>query len=78
VPILEVGNYDGQRSFTMKLISGTSLDQKLTDYVADPRSAAKLLQKAAKAVHQAHQRGILHRDLTRHPFSGPEGRRRLQ
>ncbi len=63
VPILEVGNYEGQRYFTMKLIGGTSLNQKLTDYVGDPRSAAKLLKHVAEAVHHAHQRGILHRDL---------------
>ncbi len=63
VPILEVGNHDGQRYFSMKLIAGTSVDKKLADYVANPRAAAKLLQKAALAVHHAHQRGILHRDL---------------
>ncbi|MGK4302227.1 protein kinase domain-containing protein, partial [Klebsiella pneumoniae] len=28
-----------------------------------PMAAAKLLRKAAEAVHHAHQRGILHRDL---------------
>jgi WD40 repeat protein/Flp pilus assembly protein TadD len=63
VSILEVGKYDGQRYFTMKLIGGTSLNRKLTDYVADPRAAAKLLKHLAEAVHHAHQRGILHRDL---------------
>jgi tRNA A-37 threonylcarbamoyl transferase component Bud32 len=63
VPILEVGNHDGQRYFTMKLIGGTSLNHKLADYVANPRAAATLLKQAAEAVHHAHQRGILHRDL---------------
>jgi WD40 repeat protein/tetratricopeptide (TPR) repeat protein/tRNA A-37 threonylcarbamoyl transferase component Bud32 len=63
VPILEVGNHDGQRYFSMKLIGGSSLDKTLAAYTADPNSAARLLQKAALAVHHAHQRGILHRDL---------------
>ncbi len=63
VPILEVGNHDGQRYFSMKLIGGPSLDKKLADYVANPKAAAALLQKTALAVHHAHQRGILHRDL---------------
>jgi serine/threonine-protein kinase len=63
VPILEVDNHNGQRYFTMKLIGGTSLDNKLADYVANPKAAARLLEQAAEAVHHAHQRGILHRDL---------------
>ena len=63
MPILEVGNHDGQRYFSMKLIGGSSLDKKLADYAADPKAAARLLKKAAEAVHHAHQRGILHRDL---------------
>ncbi len=63
VPILEVGDHDGQRYLTMKLIGGTSLDKKLADYVANPVAAATLLKKVAEAVHHAHQRGILHRDL---------------
>ena len=63
VPIYEVGQHDGQRDFSMKLICGTSLDKKQAAYIANPKSAAKLLKQAAEAVHHAHQRGILHRDL---------------
>ena len=63
VPILEVGDHEGQRYFSMKLIGGASLDRKLADYAADPRAAARLVETAAEAVHHAHQRGILHRDL---------------
>ena len=63
VPILEVGNDDGQRYFSMKLIAGSSLDKKLADFIAEPSLAAKVLKQAALAVHHAHQRGVLHRDL---------------
>jgi WD40 repeat protein/tRNA A-37 threonylcarbamoyl transferase component Bud32 len=63
VPILEVGCHEGQRYFSMKLIGGPSLDNKLADFSADPRASARLLKTAAEAVHHAHQRGILHRDL---------------
>jgi WD40 repeat protein/tRNA A-37 threonylcarbamoyl transferase component Bud32 len=63
VPILEVGKHAGQHYFSMKLIGGTSLDKRLAEYVADAKSAATVVKKAAEAVHHAHQRGILHRDL---------------
>jgi serine/threonine-protein kinase len=63
VPIYEVGERDGQHYFTMKLVEGTSLSQKLPELQRDPKSAARLLVTVARAVHYAHQRGILHRDL---------------
>jgi tRNA A-37 threonylcarbamoyl transferase component Bud32 len=63
VPIFEVGRFEDQHYFSMKLIAGESLDKRLKDYAADPRRAARLVAMTAVAVHHAHQRGILHRDL---------------
>ncbi len=63
VPIYEVGEHDGQHYFTMKLIDGGGLDRSLARFTADHRAAAALLAQVARAVHHAHQRGILHRDL---------------
>ncbi len=63
VPIYEVGNSLGHEYYSMKLIPGKSLDRQLTDYVANPRAAATLIETAAEAVHHAHARGILHRDI---------------
>jgi len=63
VPIYEVGHDRGQHFFSMKLVAGSSLDKRLDEFAADPRAAAALVVVAAKAVHHAHQRGILHRDL---------------
>ncbi len=63
VPIFEVGRFEDQHYFSMKLIGGESLDKRLKDYVADPRRAAQLVATTADAIHHAHQRGILHRDL---------------
>ncbi len=63
VPIHEVGEHDGKRYFSMKLIGGPCLSQTLASYTANPQNAAKLMVTIAEAVHHAHQRGILHRDL---------------
>jgi WD40 repeat protein/tRNA A-37 threonylcarbamoyl transferase component Bud32 len=63
VPIYEVGEHRGRPYFSMRLIAGDSLEKRLSAYVADPRAAARLMVTVARAVHHAHQRGILHRDL---------------
>src|SRR5205085_3828090 len=58
VPIYEVGEHEGQQYFSMKLIE----TQHPTGPMA-PGDAARRLAVVARAVHHAHQRGILHRDL---------------
>ncbi len=63
VPIYEVGEYKNEPYFSMKLIVGGSLIQSLPRYLNNHRSAVELMVTVAKAVHHAHQRGILHRDL---------------
>jgi tetratricopeptide (TPR) repeat protein len=63
VTVHEVGEHSGQHYFSMKLVEGPSLAERLEAYAAKPREAAKLVAEVARAVHHAHQRGILHRDL---------------
>jgi WD40 repeat protein len=63
VPIFEVGEHRRRHFFSMKLVAGGSLADRLDDYAANPLAAARLVATAARAVHHAHQRGILHRDL---------------
>ena len=63
VPVYEVGDHEGQRYFSMKLVEGDNLAEKLDTFRHNPRAAALLLAETAEAVHHAHMRGILHRDL---------------
>lgn len=63
VPIYEVGVHEGQPYFTMKLIRGGSLADRLAVGSLAPREAAALMAQIARAVQHAHQRGVIHRDL---------------
>ena len=63
VPVYEVGEHEGQRYFSMKLVEGGNLAERLASFKDNPRAAATLLAETAEAVHHAHMRGILHRDL---------------
>jgi eukaryotic-like serine/threonine-protein kinase len=63
LPIYEVGEHEGHQYFSMKLVEGGSLATRLADFRDWPRDASQLVSAVARAVHYAHQRGILHRDL---------------
>jgi tRNA A-37 threonylcarbamoyl transferase component Bud32 len=63
VPIYEVGEHGGYHFFSMKLLEGGTVAAHLDQYGSDPRAAVRVIATLARAIHHAHQRGILHRDL---------------
>ena len=63
VPIFEIGEYEGQHYFSMKLIKGGNLADRIADFASDPEATARLTATVARAVEAAHRKGIVHRDL---------------
>jgi serine/threonine-protein kinase len=63
VQVYDLGDLAGVPYFTMELLEGGSLAQKLAGIPQPARQAAALLETVARAVQVAHQEGIIHRDL---------------
>ncbi|HXJ61786.1 MAG TPA: protein kinase [Verrucomicrobiae bacterium] len=63
VPIYDIGECEGHHYYTMRLIEGGNLAQALHGQAWPGRRAAQVIVKVARAVHAAHQRGVLHRDV---------------
>jgi serine/threonine-protein kinase len=63
VSVHEVSDQDGQPYFSMEYIDGTTLAKLVAQGPLPPRDAARHVAAVARAVHYAHQHGILHRDL---------------
>lgn len=68
VPVFEIGEHQGFHFYSMKLIAGPSLAERIAVNASAAQStlreSAALIAKIARAVHFAHQRGIIHRDLS--------------
>jgi tetratricopeptide (TPR) repeat protein len=64
VPIYQVGEtVEGFPYYTMKYAAAGSLLQARRPLLQHPRQSAALMVKVARAVHYAHEQGVLHRDL---------------
>jgi serine/threonine protein kinase/Tfp pilus assembly protein PilF len=80
VQIHELGEHDGLPFFSLEFCAGGSLAQKLAGAPLVPKQAAALVETLARAMHAAHQQGVIHRDLkpanvlfSPVPSSGGEG-----
>ncbi len=63
VHIYEVGEFDGAPFFSMEYVEGGTLGEQLRKGLPTPRKAAELLMTIARALHFAHQHGVIHRDM---------------
>ncbi|HEY5915430.1 MAG TPA: protein kinase [Verrucomicrobiae bacterium] len=63
VAIHEIGMVEGLHFFSMEYVEGPSLAQIACDSPLPAPRAARYVESLARAIHYAHERGILHRDL---------------
>jgi tRNA A-37 threonylcarbamoyl transferase component Bud32 len=63
VQVYEIGDHNGLPYFSMELVEGGSLAAALRAKPLPPRRSAALIEAIARAVHHAHEQGVLHRDL---------------
>jgi serine/threonine protein kinase len=63
LPIYETGETEGTPFYSMKFANGGTLREAVSKFRGRPREAARLIAIIARAIHHAHERGILHRDL---------------
>jgi hypothetical protein len=64
VQIYEVGQHNGLPFLCLEFCPGGSLAQKLDGTPLPPAEAARLVETLARAIEAAHQKQIVHRDLT--------------
>lgn len=63
VPVYDVGEENGLHYYSMRLVQGDSLADKINERPLDNHTAARLIEPIARALHEAHAVGVLHRDI---------------
>ncbi len=63
VPIYDVGEIDGRLYVVMRLINGQDLETLLDAGPLEPQRAVAIIGQIAKALHAAHEVGLIHRDI---------------
>ena len=63
VTVYELDVHEGIYYYTMDYIEGKDLSKLISDRGMEPRRAAIIALKVARALNHAHQKGVVHRDL---------------
>lgn len=63
VPVYEVGEDQGFVYFSMGLVEGGSLAERVAELPLPAQQAAAYVEAIARGVDYAHQQGVIHRDL---------------
>jgi tetratricopeptide (TPR) repeat protein/tRNA A-37 threonylcarbamoyl transferase component Bud32 len=63
VQLYEVGEVRGQPYFSLEFCDGGTLTDQLKKQRPTPQESAQLIETLARAMHYAHLRGVVHRDL---------------
>lgn len=63
VAVHEIGQHDGHHYFSMDLIDGRSLAERIIEHPLPPRKAVEYVRQVAEALEYAHRQGTLHRDI---------------
>ena len=63
VQVYDIGERDGLPFFSLEFVDGRPLDRDLDGKPQPEQRAAELAETLARAMHYAHERGIMHRDL---------------
>jgi tRNA A-37 threonylcarbamoyl transferase component Bud32 len=63
VPVYDFGEDDGQPYFVMRYMTGGSLADRIAKGPMSVKESARIMEKLAAALDDAHAKGIIHRDL---------------
>jgi hypothetical protein len=64
VRVFEVGEHGGVLFLSMELAAGGTVKGRIEDLSKNPRECARLIEPVARSLHEMHEAGGVHRDVT--------------